>query len=546
MPEKPVDLYGTMGSVPSVAPDNPAGGPEQIHASPEAFGAQVGEARQALGEEGVKVGAQAMDLAIKRQGMINETLATNAGAQYEQELGTLKGQMMSKTGLEASAALPQFQADVEGLRQKYRSSLPGGAARAFDMYSVKSGGYAVADANSYAAGQIKAANYDSAKNGLSLAALMGNDPSVANSDERSGYQLGTIQAHAAQAADPVNEHVDPATGDFRDTPAAQAAKQHNQDLTTHYTGQFWENRIATQAATDPFTALKTYSDNKATIPPLNRANIEASLTPKIVDAYATGDATQIMGQSAKEHQDALLNPSSAGVSSNNLGNVKTAAGAAAGTAEFEQPATPADGALLTANTLRKGYQGLTVAQIGAKWAPSSENKTSDWVANVSKASGFSPDDKPDLNNPADLAAMMRGISVAEKSPADRAKFTDQILFQSAQNALQGATPQLSKSSPQPQIEGLKQDYLKNPDGSKVTLADWVSLHRMDLMNRAYEMAEQRAPGDLRMRQAYQERTTQLIDQTVQEQAVRYKQDNMMVQRAITGELSNGATSSRTT
>lgn len=134
--------------------------------------------------------------------------------------------------------------------------------------------------------------------------------------------------------------------------------------------------------------------------------------------------------------------SSAGVNANNLGNVKTAAGAAGNSAQFENPASPEDGVILTANNLRSDYRGMTLSQIANKYAPPSENKTSDWLNNVSKISGISADSTPDLDDPSTLKKLLTGIAGAEKSPADRALFTSDILDSGIQKSLNGGKPTL--------------------------------------------------------------------------------------------------------
>ena len=138
--------------------------------------------------------------------------------------------------------------------------------------------------------------------------------------------------------------------------------------------------------------------------------------------------------------------SSAGSSAYNLGNVKTAAGALQGTASFVNPSTPVDGAILAANTLRNGYRGLTLQQIGDKWAPSSENNTSDWVSNVSKASGLSPGSIPDMDSPDQLHKLLRGIAVAEKSPSDRLNFSDDVISQGVLASLEGKHPTTTENT----------------------------------------------------------------------------------------------------
>lgn len=130
--------------------------------------------------------------------------------------------------------------------------------------------------------------------------------------------------------------------------------------------------------------------------------------------------------------------SSANSSPYNLGNVKTPQGAVNNTQDFVNPATPADGVALTANTLRNGYQGMTLQQMGAKWTGESPDKVSGWVANVSATSKIAPDAVPNLNDPASLQALLTGIATAEKSPTDRQNFTPDVISKGVSQSLSGA------------------------------------------------------------------------------------------------------------
>lgn len=151
-----------------------------------------------------------------------------------------------------------------------------------------------------------------------------------------------------------------------------------------------------------------------------------------------------MGITGVQPSPSASPPSANPPSPNNLGNVKTTYGAQTGAADFVQPATPADGATLAANTLRKGYQGLTLEQIGQKWEGTANNPT--WTENVSKATGIAPNAVPNLNDPDQLGALLRGINVAEKSPQDQANFTPAVIQQGVQASFSGAIPQLGASS----------------------------------------------------------------------------------------------------
>lgn len=126
----------------------------------------------------------------------------------------------------------------------------------------------------------------------------------------------------------------------------------------------------------------------------------------------------------------------------NLGNVKTAAGAANNTPDFENPATPTDGVILAANNLRKNYAGLTLAEIAKKWTGEGPDKVNAWVSNVNKVTGIDANDTPDLNNPYVLNKLLSGMVVAEKPKSDRDNFSPEIINQGVQASINGKKPTL--------------------------------------------------------------------------------------------------------
>lgn len=120
---------------------------------------------------------------------------------------------------------------------------------------------------------------------------------------------------------------------------------------------------------------------------------------------------------ATPQQTAAPSPqAAAGPNDFNIGNVRPV-GSNTG---FQQPASLKDGIALAQNTV-KAYptafnngQPMTLTQIGAHWAPSNENDTAAWVRNVASISGLDPNKPLDLNDPATMAAVTRGIHGAEK------------------------------------------------------------------------------------------------------------------------------------
>lgn len=537
------DLYGTMGSVgDSVSVDGSGAQMDGTRVNANDFGGQVGQAVQGLGETGSKISDQVSDIAIKQQQMINETTMTNSELDTATKAGAIKADYMSKTGLAAYNAFPKYQADLQSLIEEGKQGLSPNAAHGYEMLARRTISNHMIDGSSYAASQLKAAQRDSASNMINISVGNSGDPSVANSDQRFGEQIGNIHYGAAmQLGNETDENSGlqqhPETGaiSFADTPQGQTSKQQYDSTISYNTGLAWQNRIQTLAKDNPVQASQVFADNKDNIPADAAVRIDASLQPQVQNYHATSIVGNTLNEANLAHQDMLLNPSSAGSNAFNLGNVKTAAGASGDTADFVKPATLVDGAILTANTLRSGYQGLTLAQIGNKWAPPSENKTNDWVKNVSSASGLSPDTIPDLNNPAQLSSLLKGIATAEKSPADRAHFTDDVISQAAQKSIDGEKPNtVTQTAAQ-----ANKPYATNPDGSPLSRADYYAAHKDTILAAGDRYAEQTMPGDLEFKNIVRQRLTNQMDTAINSQAAQYKQDNNFIQRGISGALTNG-------
>lgn len=127
------------------------------------------------------------------------------------------------------------------------------------------------------------------------------------------------------------------------------------------------------------------------------------------------------------------NPRGTPVASN-AGNVTDAK-----TGQFAVPASPTDGVTLTANNLRSGYKGMTIEQMASKWVgtDSSPEDIKNWAKNVARASGLPADKAPNMDDPATLRALVKGVSVAEKAPQDQALFTPAVINDGVTASLNG-------------------------------------------------------------------------------------------------------------
>lgn len=531
--------YGSFGGVPdNIAVDGSGAGPINVRATPEDFGAQVGGAVEGVGKT---IGTDLHDEATQYVGMQNETAANNAESQLIQSYASRRADFMSLEGQAAVDAQPKFLSGLDEDYQNLRSGLNGGALRQFDANAIRQKAVATGEAVTYGVQQQKnafRASHLGAADALTLQAAQ--NPTDGNINE--ALAAHTIAQQVGVPDNAVSHDPDTGATNFSSTPEGQQAKAQYQASLDAAKGDAWHKIISATAAQDPLKASQLFSDNLDRIPVQARAVISSQLAPQVIQAYATGNVHTTIVDANRSYTDLVAqhvtgNASSVGSNPYNLGNVKTPAAAANNTAGFVNPSTPTDGVILTANTLRNGYQGMTLAQIGAKWAPSSENNTSAWVTNVSKGSGISPDTVPNLNDPATLKSVLKGISVAEKSPQDRENFNDAVLEAGVNASLSGQKP---KTNSTPSVPGVpKVSYPQNEDGTRMTQADYMATHRQEILSKGEAYAEQTMPGDTTFKAQVRERLNSQISQSISDQTAQYHQDNLQVMRGINGSLTGG-------
>ena len=525
----PTNLYGTGGGIATPQTDVPmarAG----VQANPNDFGAQVGEAEQ-------KAGAEGTDIAQKWMGIQNETAQVGAESKYFSARGQLDGEFRSLTGEAVERARPEYVRQIEALRQQVGAELNPMARRAYDVTTVRANGFSINDANMYAAGQLKAAHRLAFAEGMDQSRLQGSDPSSYMDPKQEADTLGRMQ-HAAigmngGGIDPVQGMtVDQETGlpSFDDSIQGKHAKATYEQTFDHAKSLYFSDKYSDWSDKNPLQALQAYNAQKDNIPKEGQVLIETMMEPKIKEAQVNGVVKQTILDANMAHQQELYNPKPVS-SANNLGNVKTKSGAADGTTDFVNPATPVDGVILTAKTLRDGYSGMTIAEIGPKWTGESKVKSDAWVQNASKASGIDPNAPINLNDPMVLSSLLKGVATAEKSPQDRAKFTDDIINQGAHAAIDGKQPQTS--APQKQSFGL------NKDGTKLTFADWAATHKEEAYANADKYAQASMPGDLEMHNIARARASGMMEAAISSQGAQYKQDMQTVMRSIIGDDKNG-------
>lgn len=529
MPGSPVQYNAADVTQSSGVPDAQI----RSQASPEDFGSQIGAGTKEAGDI-------ISDNALKLQGMASETAATNAESTLIQKNASVRADYLSSEGQDAvdkqQSTLAAYNQNYQDLRASLASNPQ--ALRAYDMLGLRRLANDTSEAITYGTSQLKKAHSDSQINAANLTTYQASDPVNANDPTKIYGLLGDATYHhgAAMSEDqPGIVQDQDGNHAFADTPEGDHAKSTLQSSIDATHGEIWQNAINTVSDTDPLKASQMYTDHKDMIPPFAQANIEANLAPKVTAAYARGYADDAMYKMQQDYHAlvaAHVSGSGPGTDTFNLGNVKTAAGAANDTADFAKVASPIDGVTLATNTLRSGYQGLTLAEIGQKWAPSSENNTGDWVKNVSAASGISADTVPDLNNPTVLQNLMKGIGTAEKSPADRENFTDDVIAQGVQKSIAGEQPAMATEQKSNLPGSINPNYPKNPDGSRMMTADYFAANRPQILQSYYNKAIADGATVTTARQIMDKINLQ-GNQMIEGQSAQYRQTRQEVLQAIT-------------
>lgn len=381
--------------VPSVNPDVRG---IAVRADASNFGGQIGQGLEALGEG-----------ATKAQTFYGQVAADDANNAYMDGAAKIRARVTALSGKAALDALPQAQEDLDSLYQDTRDTLWSPESKLnFDSISRRYRSNTSSDIQEYGAAQSKVYAKETNAGTIELAKNMAGQAQIRNDPAGLAHALDLMRSAYGKNAD-----IDGLDG------AAKASKVLDADR------DFASSRILAALPTDPMGAKKILDTNQSVLV----GTPEYESLSRQVESGVTGYLTATMSQPQARAAAAPSQPSvGAGARSSeapqpyNIGNVKSAGGG------YVVPASPTDGVILAANNLRDGYQGMTVGDIGKKWAPESDhNDPVEWANTVSKVSGIPVGAVPDLNNPDQLKAIVKGISVAEKSAQDRGNFGPDVI-----------------------------------------------------------------------------------------------------------------------
>lgn len=274
---------------PSVAPSSGGSLPYQSSAgaTPEAFGASVGVARERVGAAQQQLGAQTAQVgdmlakhAIKMQDDINVAHAEDLFLRGDTELSQLTEQFNGLQGADRVNALPKYIEDATALRGKLRDDSPNAdVARKVDQLFTRQLGYSIKDA-----GRLSATANRQYMN-----------------EKREAVRTNSLQKIAANADDDnrFKSELDVGLQTFRESDeykgsAPEVREAHDQA----YTSSAWATRLQAMAKTDPLRARELFTANKGSIDGLTAIKISDAVDTGIVNVQSRVEADDIVRNGA--------------------------------------------------------------------------------------------------------------------------------------------------------------------------------------------------------------------------------------------------------
>lgn len=367
--------------------------PQQINATPESFGSQIGQAEQQVGQSAMKLSGDMSQIVEQQQAIKNET---DVNDQYYKStfpaITDATQKFMSLQGKAAVDALPAYQQQLEDIRSQQRQQLSNPAQqRIFDNIARRTIAFN-ADGAARHATQQQRVYEDQTSSGMvstyqQTAAQNWNNPNAFN---------GALASIVAERT---------THGQYTGQPIEYVTAQVQKDISAS-----WVDRLkGIAAAGDAQTALSLLKDGENWTDSAGnqrhtdvRSQILGRDLPAITAELSSHAADQIGvqygNQATSPTNVAAPTGASLGVRNNNFGNLRDAK-----TGQFRQFATPqegmkaADDNLLAYNT-KHGIS--TIQDVINRWAPASDNNNpQSYAATVAKAVGVAPDAKIDLTDP---------------------------------------------------------------------------------------------------------------------------------------------------
>lgn len=235
--------------------------PQRLDVNPDMFGAQQARSLGQVGQEITQLGVAWGQEQVRQKQIENETEAVNANNAYTEEAGKLHAQYAALRGQEAVDAYPQYQRDMQALRDRYMGGATNPAVRRQLNRSI-GGQYSsyMGSAAGQNAQQVRIAGVQ-AQEGAGAVAITAGVNAGDNMDEvQRQLALGSLATQrAAQQAG-----LDPASTEAR---------------VSDWRGRYWAAVIANRAERDPLGAQRLFEEN--------RANMDAQSQLRVQDFLRT-------------------------------------------------------------------------------------------------------------------------------------------------------------------------------------------------------------------------------------------------------------------
>lgn len=269
-------------TAPTVAPTPSTGIPYQNAngATPEAFGAGIGEAEQGLGAQLEKTSDVIAKHTLKLQEDMNVSHSEELFLKGDTALSTLTNTYKSLQGADRVNALPQFMDDAAKIRKDLLAVAPNNdVARRFDQLFTRQLGYSIKDAGTAAASATR--QYQSEQKVAVQKSSLNHIAEDPNDDKRFETQL-EAGLEAVRGAE-----------DYKGS-APEVRDQHDQA----FISSAWSTRLTVMAKNDPLRARELFNKNKDSIDGITQLKLDSVIKDGIVNGQSRVDSDEILQSGA--------------------------------------------------------------------------------------------------------------------------------------------------------------------------------------------------------------------------------------------------------
>lgn len=397
--------------VPSVVPSTSVPNDYQnIQASPDDFGAQIGRAEQGLGSTLKEAGAETSATALQYQNRANNIAADHAFNTHQQNVQYLlyggdpdHPENLGYYGLHGQAAMDARPGVLQALEQSRvdsGASLNAAAALSFNEATRRLNMLSMSDVGRHYEQEFTRYAVETQTAGIDIKAR-----AVANQYNDNDLFLHNLEDARRNAdAKSALTGADPGTPHGKDI----FANNRMQAEQTLYT-----SRAVAMGNADPAAAYKFLKDNVNAFDAITFHKLEGEFKAGAEKAQVAA------GVASVSTTPASTDPTQPrGLRNNNPLNLefRDGQGATSSDGRFGVYPTMSDGVAANARQLisYQDNRGLnTVNAIIGRWAPSSENDVGAYAGSVAKSMGVSPDAPVNLHDPKVMASLITGMSKVE-------------------------------------------------------------------------------------------------------------------------------------